>query len=99
MRLICSGGRGEAIFTPRLAQAGVDGIMRRYLLAQLAQAGYDCQQVEASRSAVLSADEVVICNALMPVLPVRQIDDVTFSARTLYQQLRRPTVCQTMEAS
>ena len=51
----------------------------------------------ASRTAVLSADEVVICNALMPVLPVRQIDDVTFSARTLYQQLLAS--CQTMEAS
>ena len=88
---------GKAIFTPRLAQAGVDGIMRRYLLAQLAQAGHDCQQVEASRSVVLSADEVVICNALMPVLPVRQIDDVTFSPRTLYQQLLAS--CQTMEAS
>jgi len=40
---------------------------------------------------------VVICNALMPVLPVRKIDDVSFTARTLYQQLYNS--CQKMEAS
>ncbi len=88
---------GSTVYTPDLAQAGVNGIMRRYLMAQLAASGQACQVIEGSRKEVLSADEVVICNALMPVLPVRQIDDVTFHARTLYQQLLRS--CQTMEAS
>lgn len=88
---------GSTIFTPRLEQAGVDGIMRRYLMAQLAAQGQACQLTDGSREAVLNADEVVICNALMPVLPVRQIDDVRFHARTLYQQLLHS--CTKMEAS
>lgn len=89
--------KGEHIYTPRLEQAGVNGIMRRYLMAQMARAGQSCQLIDGSRDEVLNADEVVICNALMPVLPVRKIDDVSFTARTLYQQLF--TCCQTMEAS
>ena len=89
--------KGDRIFTPRLEQAGVNGIIRRYLMAQMAMAGQSCQLIDGSRDDVLNADEVVICNALMPVLPVRKIDDVSFSARTLYQQLQAS--CQTMEAT
>ncbi|MBS0879122.1 aminodeoxychorismate lyase [Pantoea sp. JGM49] len=89
--------KGDQVFTPRLEQAGVDGIMRRYLMAQIASEGQACQLIEGSREDVLNADEVVICNALMPVLPVRKIDDVSFTARTLYQQLYNS--CQKMEAS
>jgi len=89
--------KGNNIFTPRLEQAGVNGIMRRYLMAQMARSGQSCQLIDGSRDDVLNADEVVICNALMPVLPVRKIDDVSFTARTLYQQLQAS--CQTMEAS
>ena len=89
--------KGSTIYTPNLEHAGVDGIMRRYLMARLAEQGQTCQLIDGSREAVLNADEVVICNALMPVLPVRQIDDISFSARSLYQQLRAS--CPTMEAS
>jgi 4-amino-4-deoxychorismate lyase len=89
--------KGNDIYTPCLEHAGVDGIMRRYLMAQMAAFGQTCQLIDGTRDDVMNADEVVICNALMPVLPVRQIDDVTFTARTLYQQLRAS--CLTMEAT
>lgn len=89
--------KGNNVFTPQLMQAGVDGIMRRYLMAQMAANGQTCQLIDGSRDDILIADEVVMCNALMPVLPVRQIDDVSFTARSLYQQLRAS--CPTMEAS
>ncbi|MGQ7113361.1 aminodeoxychorismate lyase, partial [Escherichia sp. TWPC-MK] len=35
----------------------------------------------------LQADEMVICNALMPVMPVRACGDVSFSSATLYEYL------------
>ncbi|WP_345826882.1 aminodeoxychorismate lyase [Pantoea sp. BRR-3P] len=89
--------KDNTLYTPRLEQAGVDGIMRRYLLAEMAASGQNCQLIDSRREEVLNADEVVICNALMPVLPVRQIDDVSFTARSLYQQLRAS--CPTMEVS
>ncbi|MGK3140976.1 aminodeoxychorismate lyase [Pantoea sp. C2G6] len=79
--------RGAEIFTPDLSWSGVEGIMRRNLMAQLAAAGQACHVVQSEPAALLAADEVVICNALMPVLPVRQIEAVTFTERSLFNQL------------
>ncbi|WP_405424582.1 aminodeoxychorismate lyase [Pantoea stewartii] len=88
---------GNTIFTPRLDQAGVDGIMRQNLIAQIRAAGQSCQVVQATLASLLAADEIVICNTLMPVLPVRQLDAVTFHQRTLFNQLQAS--CKTiMEA-
>ncbi|WP_336755000.1 aminodeoxychorismate lyase [Pantoea sp. USHLN298] len=79
--------QGAEIFTPDLRWAGVDGIMRRCLMAQLAAAGQACRIVQCEPDALLAADEIVICNALMPVLPVRQLESVNFTERTLFKQL------------
>lgn len=75
------------IFTPSVEEAGVNGTMRRYLMAQMKRAGQTCHVVSVGKEAILAADEVVICNALMPVLPVRQLDDVHYAARSLFDQL------------
>lgn len=79
--------QGRQIFTPDVSAAGVDGIMRRSLMAQLAAAGHACQVIKSEPAQLLDADEVVICNALMPVLPVRQIEAVQFTERSLFNQL------------
>jgi 4-amino-4-deoxychorismate lyase len=88
--------QGENVFTPDLSQAGVDGVMRRHLMAQMAAAGQICHVVRAEAAQLLAADEIVICNALMPLLPVRQLDDRLFSARALYHRLQDS--CYLMEA-
>jgi len=80
--------QGSQIFTPDLSASGVDGIMRRSLMAQLAATGQACQVVQSEPAQLLAADEVVICNALMPVLPVRQIEAVQFTERLLFNQLQ-----------
>lgn len=78
---------GTQIYTPDLSESGVDGIMRRSLMAQLAAAGQACQVIKSEPAQLLDADEVVICNALMPVLPVRQIEASHFTERSLFNQL------------
>nr|WP_314983556.1 aminodeoxychorismate lyase [uncultured Pantoea sp.] len=80
--------KGTQIFTPDLSVSGVDGIMRRSLMAQLVAAGQACQVVKSEPAKLMNADEVVICNALMPVLPVRQIEAVKFTERSLFNQLQ-----------
>lgn len=88
--------KGDNIYTPRLEQAGVKGIMRCYLMEQITNSGQVCHVVNYGREEVLNADEVIICNTLMPILPVQQIDDVSFTVHLLYQQLYASL--QTMEA-
>lgn len=81
--------KGEEWLTPRVDEAGVDGTMRRYLIRLLSEWGYPCHQVFAGPQEVLAADEVFICNALMPVIPVIGIDDIRFPVGELTQQFIR----------
>ncbi|HDW8578162.1 TPA: aminodeoxychorismate lyase [Escherichia coli] len=79
--------KGNVVYTPRLDQAGVNGIMRQFCIRLLAQSSYQLVEVQASLEEALQADEMVICNALMPVIPVRACGDVSFSSATLYEYL------------
>ncbi|WP_225759068.1 MULTISPECIES: aminodeoxychorismate lyase [unclassified Leclercia] len=76
--------QGKDVFTPRLDQAGVNGLMRQFCLQQLAHSGYRVVDVHAREAALAEVDEMVVCNALMPVVPVRQYGSQRFSSRELY---------------
>ncbi|SFF15715.1 4-amino-4-deoxychorismate lyase [Phytobacter palmae] len=79
--------KGRDVFTPNLSHAGVDGIMRQFCLRQLASSDYRVVEINASPDALNTADEVIICNALMPVIPVRAWNDIRWTSRELYQFL------------
>ncbi|MEJ5067511.1 aminodeoxychorismate lyase [Enterobacter sp. MYb186] len=76
--------QGKEIFTPRLDQAGVNGLMRQFCLQQLAHSGYRVVEVYAQEAVLAEADEMMVCNALMPVVPVRQYGSQRFLSRELY---------------
>lgn len=78
---------GQDVYTPRLDHAGVNGVMRQFIMAQLAHSPYRVVEVMAPLSALAQADEVLMCNALMPVIPVQRFGDQQWSARELYQFL------------
>jgi 4-amino-4-deoxychorismate lyase len=78
---------GDTVFTPRLDHAGVNGIMRQHCLSLLAQSRYRVVEVNAREEAVRQADEVVVCNALMPVVPVNQFADARYLSRELFEFL------------
>ncbi|MBB1199690.1 aminodeoxychorismate lyase [Enterobacteriaceae bacterium 89] len=78
---------GDTVFTPRLDHAGVNGIMRQHCLSLLAQSRYRVVEVNAREEAVRQADEVVVCNALMPVVPVNQFADTRYLSRELFEFL------------
>ncbi len=79
--------QGKQVFTPQLDSAGVDGTMRRHILRLLAPSKWEAHEVQARPEALLQADEVIICNALMPVLPVCRVQEKDFSSRELYHFL------------
>ncbi|EOV9671924.1 aminodeoxychorismate lyase [Cronobacter turicensis] len=79
--------KGKAVFTPRLDQAGVDGLMRRHIIGLLNQSSWRLSEINAPASALDAADEVFICNALMPLVPVREIDGHAYASRELYHYL------------
>lgn len=79
--------KGGQVFTPQLDSAGVDGTMRRHILRLLSASRWEVHEVQARPQALFQADEAIICNALMPVLPVRQAQETEFSSRELYRFL------------
>lgn len=76
--------QGRDVFTPRLDYAGVNGIMRQRCIAQLAPSTFRVVEVTARPETLREADEVLICNALMPLVPVRRWEETTWSSRELY---------------
>ena len=78
---------GQNVYTPCLDQAGVNGIMRQFIIAQLALTAYRVVEVNAPLTALAQADEVLICNALMPVVPVQRYAEREWPARELYHYL------------
>ncbi|PXW36772.1 4-amino-4-deoxychorismate lyase [Klebsiella oxytoca] len=79
--------KGAEVFTPSLDQAGVNGIMRQYCIAQLAPSPFRVVEVTMRPELLREADEVLICNALMPLVPVRRWNDTCWSVRELYHFL------------
>ncbi|MGX9741308.1 aminodeoxychorismate lyase [Pseudocitrobacter corydidari] len=79
--------KGQDVFTPRLDQAGVNGIMRQHIIAQLAASPYQLIEVVALPEALADADEVLICNALIPLAPVQHYAGLDWPSRELYQYL------------
>ncbi|MDA1381952.1 aminotransferase class IV [Plesiomonas shigelloides subsp. oncorhynchi] len=80
---------GDTVFTPRLERAGVSGIMRGAIMAYLASCGQTCLEVDATRAALDEADEILLCNALLPVVPVRIYRQRELHDFTLCRQLQR----------
>lgn len=82
--------KGHEVFTPDLSDSGVAGIMRSHIISLLTQSGiYTISVVKQSPEVLQEADEVIICNALMPVLPVRQADEWHFTSSQLYDFLHQ----------
>src|SRR5690554_4168208 len=65
--------RGQWI-TPALDQCGVRGVMREYLMEQLATAGEVVTERDIHFSELLESDEVFCCNSVFGVWPVVSLD-------------------------
>ncbi|MFZ4832805.1 aminodeoxychorismate lyase [Rouxiella sp. Mn2063] len=76
---------GHRVFTPDLSYSGVAGIMRQRLINLLnASDNFNLEIVSEPVTRLASADEVIICNALMPILPVKQAGNWRYNASELY---------------
>lgn len=79
---------GDRLTTPALEQCGVSGVTRERLLEAAPQLGYACAVTTVDLDTLLSADELVICNSLIGVWQVRQLDEHRWPAGALAEQLR-----------
>lgn len=66
------------LVTPALDECGVDGVMRRYVLERAAGAGLSIRTGKFTLEDLANASEMFVCNSVIGVWPVRQLDHLTF---------------------
>ncbi|NTS42816.1 aminotransferase class IV [Flavisolibacter sp. BT320] len=71
--------KGKNIYTPALHQGCINGVMRRIVLQECKKLGYRVFQDEVEESALLSADEVFLTNAIQVIRWVRQYKNAVYT--------------------
>ena len=66
--------RGGDLLTPAVTRCGIEGVMRRAVLAAAAEIGVRATQCDLSLEECLAADELFVTNALLGVCPVAEVD-------------------------
>lgn len=80
--------RDCVLYTPDLSRCGVRGVMRAWVMEQMAALGLRVEVVAEPLSSMMKADEVFITNALMEVVPVTGINDAEYPDHALARQLQ-----------
>jgi len=66
--------KNNQLLTPDLSLAGVSGVMRRYILEEVAPAlAINTHVAQLSLDDLYAADEIFLCNSLYGIWPVREI--------------------------
>lgn len=72
------------IFTPSLHQGCINGVMRRFLIEKLKQAGYRVHQTEISEHDLFDADEVFLTNSVFDIRWVEHFRNKNYSCGQTY---------------
>ena len=75
------------LYTPQLSRAGVCGVMRRKVIETLHAEHLPVCVKDITAAELLAADSVAICNALLGVMPLSQIDNTVFPVSPLLTEL------------
>jgi 4-amino-4-deoxychorismate lyase len=68
-----------ALITPAIESSGVRGVARDRLIRWAKQHGVDCQEkTELGLEQVFSANALLVCNSVIGVWPVQQLEHVTY---------------------
>jgi 4-amino-4-deoxychorismate lyase len=80
--------KGDQVFTPDLSNSGVDGLMRQKIIDVLAHSdSFSLEIVNQPVTTLADAEEVLVCNALMPILSVRKAENWHYNASKLFEFL------------
>ncbi len=80
------------LHTPRVDEAGVEGVMRNHVLAEARTLGYDCVEEDLDLDLLARADGMFLTNSILGVMPVASLDGrglaQAASVRPLQEQIR-----------
>lgn len=79
--------QGETLQTPKLDRCGVRGITRGRIMAAARAAGIPVAETRLTVDDLHAARELFLCNTLMGIWPVRQLEDHAFTVGPVTRQL------------
>jgi 4-amino-4-deoxychorismate lyase len=80
--------KNNVLYTAKLVQSGVAGIMRGVIMAIAAQQKLTVIEHYFDKAALLAADEIFFSNAVIGIWPVKQIETHSLSVGPLTRQLQ-----------
>ncbi len=78
---------GNQLVTPPLGNLVLNGIMRRQVIAAARDLGISCVEHPLPLADVINTDEVFICNSLIDLIPVKQIDGKTINRGEYWEEI------------
>ena len=79
--------KNNQLYTPDLSACGVSGVMREYIINLAEELEINLNICQLSKEDLMSADELFICNSLIGIWPVKQVNNSSFSIGPLTKQL------------
>jgi aminodeoxychorismate lyase len=78
--------KDAVVYTPALSEGCVAGVMRKFMIDQLAATGFTCNETAITVDELLNADEVFLTNSIYNLRWVKSINDNNFG-NTLTQKI------------
>lgn len=81
--------KNNALYTSELAFSGVKGIMRGIIIEMSFEAGFPVEEHAFTKKELLSAEEIFVCNSIVGIWPIKQIDQRYFNVGLKTRQLQQ----------
>lgn len=76
----------NAVYTPAICQTGVDGIIRRIIMGLISRQRLAISESIVNKDQLLSSDEIFICNSVIGIWPVNQIENSCYQIGPITRQ-------------
>jgi 4-amino-4-deoxychorismate lyase len=83
--------KNAQIFTPELNLSGVSGVMREYIIQQARELAITINICQLRDSDITQADEIFMCNSLIGIWPIKQVNEIPFSVGPVTKKLLEKT--------
>jgi 4-amino-4-deoxychorismate lyase len=80
--------QGDTLYTPELSRCGVAGVQRQRIMALAPRLGLRVSEQCLSLDFLLQAEEVLLCNSLIGVWPVKALAGKTWARHDLAHKIR-----------
>lgn len=80
--------KDECLYTATLAQSGVAGIIRGIILLLATDHGLAVKEQQITKNQLLSADELFVCNSIIGIWPIQQIENHHFPVGPITRSLQ-----------